>query len=48
MGNALTSEHHPMIGLAKDAAAGAVLIAALGALLVGILVFAPRLLGVFA
>lgn len=35
---------HPMVGRAKDVAAGAVLISALGALLVGLLVFGPRLL----
>ena len=33
-------EHHPMIGRAKDVAAAAVLVAAAGALIVGILLFA--------
>ena len=33
-------EHHPMIGRAKDVAAAAVLVAAVGALIVGILLFA--------
>ena len=36
---------HPLAGKAKDVAAGAVLLAALGALVVGALVFGPRLLG---
>ena len=33
---------HPLAGKAKDVAAGAVLVAALGALLVGVLVFGPH------
>ncbi len=41
----LTSpEHHPTAGRAKDLAAGGVLIAALAAVVVGVLVFGPRLL----
>ncbi|MFD1870987.1 diacylglycerol kinase family protein [Hymenobacter bucti] len=35
--------YHPLAGKAKDVAAGAVLLAALGAVLVGSLVFGPRL-----
>ena len=35
---------HPLAGRAKDVAAGAVLLAALGALAVGALVFGPKLL----
>ncbi|WP_310396514.1 diacylglycerol kinase family protein [Hymenobacter sp.] len=35
--------YHPLAGRAKDVAAGAVLLAALGALVVGALVFGPRL-----
>jgi len=35
---------HPLIGKAKDVAAGAVLIAAIGAAAVGVLVFGPHLL----
>ena len=35
--------YHPLAGKAKDVAAGAVLLAALGALVVGVLVFGPRL-----
>ena len=39
--DAFASDHHPLVGLAKDAAAAAVLIAALFAAVVGILVFLP-------
>ncbi|OGX80920.1 diacylglycerol kinase family protein [Hymenobacter glacialis] len=35
--------YHPLAGKAKDVAAGAVLLAALGALVVGALVFGPKL-----
>lgn len=34
-------EHHPLAGKAKDVAAGAVLAAAIGSAVVGVLVFAP-------
>lgn len=44
LGDAVSSEHHPLVGQAKDVAAGAVLMAALGAALVGLLVFGPPLL----
>ena len=37
-------DFHPLAGKAKDVAAGAVLLAALGALVVGVLVFGPHLL----
>jgi diacylglycerol kinase (ATP) len=37
-------EFHPIAGQAKDVAAGAVLIAAIGAVLIGALVFGPRVL----
>jgi diacylglycerol kinase (ATP) len=36
-------EHHPMIGRAKDVAAAAVLVAAVGAALVGVLLFARHI-----
>ncbi|ALW87234.1 diacylglycerol kinase [Hymenobacter sedentarius] len=40
----LTSpDYHPLAGKAKDVAAGAVLIAALGAVIVGSLVFGPKI-----
>lgn len=38
-------DRHPLAALAKDAAAGAVLVAAVGAAAVGVLVFGPYLLG---
>ena len=37
-------EHHPLAGKAKDVAAGAVLVAAIGSLIVGALVFGPHVL----
>jgi diacylglycerol kinase len=39
-----TSEYHPYAKIAKDAAAGAVLICAVGAVVVGCVVFLPHLL----
>lgn len=38
-------EYHLLVGKAKDVAAAAVLIAAAGALTIGLLVFAPRIAG---
>jgi len=43
LADAVHPERHPGIGRAKDAAAAAVLIAALGAAVIGVLVFAPHL-----
>ena len=40
-------EQHPLAGRAKDVAAGAVLIAAVVAAVIGLLVFGPRLLAFF-
>ncbi len=37
-------EHHPLAGHAKDLAAGAVLLTAIGAAIVGCLIFAPKFL----
>jgi diacylglycerol kinase (ATP) len=37
-------EFHPLAGKAKDVAAGAVLISATGAVIVGVLVFGPKLM----
>jgi len=37
-------EFHPLAGKAKDVAAGAVLISAAGAVIIGLLVFGPRLM----
>jgi diacylglycerol kinase (ATP) len=39
-------ELHPTVERAKDVAAGAVLISAVGALVVGLLIFGPKLLAV--
>ena len=38
------NEPHPLSKIAKDLAAGAVLIGAIGAVIVGLLIFGPRLL----
>ena len=43
--DAITREQHPLVGHAKDVAAGAVLLAAIFAALIGLVVFAPRLPG---
>lgn len=41
-------EFHPLVKQAKDVAAGGVLIAAIGSLIVGALIFLPRFLAVFS
>jgi len=43
LGDSVTREHHPLIGKAKDIAAGAVLVAAIAAVIVGALVFGAHL-----
>ena len=43
LADAVKPERHPLVGRAKDLAAAAVLIAAAGALVVGLLVFGPHL-----
>ena len=43
----VTSEHDPLIGQAKDAAAGAVMLASVTAAVVGSLVFGPKLWEIF-
>jgi diacylglycerol kinase (ATP) len=40
----VSPNHHPLAGKAKDVAAAAVLIAALGAVAIGLMVFGPRIL----
>lgn len=40
----VSPEQHPLAGRAKDVAAGAVLLAAIAAAVIGLLVFGPRLL----
>jgi diacylglycerol kinase len=42
------SEPHPLSKIAKDTAAGAVLIAAIGSVMVGLLIFGPKLLALIA
>ena len=44
VGDAVSMESHPLVGRAKDVAAGGVLLAAIGAAVAGLLVFVPRLL----
>ncbi len=43
--NMVKPEHHPLAALSKNIAAGAVLVAAIGAALIGLLVFLPRFFG---
>lgn len=43
LGDAVSPEHHPLVGMAKDAAAGAVLVSSVGAVIIGALVFVPRI-----
>jgi len=45
--NLASPGYHPLAGKAKDVAAGAVLLAALGALAVGGLVFGPKIWGLW-
>ena len=44
LGDAVASDDHPLVGMAKDVAAGGVLVAAVGAVAVGVLVLVPRAL----
>ena len=44
LADAVSTEHHPLIGKTKDCAATAVLLTALGAFVIGILVLGPYLL----
>lgn len=47
MANLITREHREEARIAKDVAAGMVLIAALGSVIVGILIFGPHVLKLF-
>jgi len=40
----VTKDHHPLARLAKDVAAGGVLLAAISAVIIGLLIFGPRLI----
>lgn len=44
----ITCEIDPLIGRAKDLAAGAVLIVAIGAVIVGLLIFIPKIISLFS
>jgi diacylglycerol kinase len=46
LADATSPEHHPLVGIAKDVAAGAVLVMALGSVVVGLLLFLPKLTAV--
>jgi diacylglycerol kinase (ATP) len=48
LADAVTLDQHPRVGVAKDAAAGAVLACAVAAAIVGAIVFVPRLLALVA
>ena len=40
----VSTEQHPLAKVAKDTAAGAVLITAIGSVVIGVLIFGPKLL----
>jgi diacylglycerol kinase len=44
----VSPEQHPLVKVAKDSAAGAVLITAIGAIVVGVLIFGPKLIALIA
>ena len=44
LADAVHPERHPLVGRAKDIAAGAVLIAAIAAIVIGLIVFLPKLI----
>lgn len=44
LADAVHPDHHPLVGKAKDVAAGGVLLAAVAAAAVGLIVYAPRFL----
>lgn len=47
LGDAITTDHHPLVGKAKDLAAGAVLILSITALIVAAIIFIPKIKGQF-
>ena len=47
LADAASPEYHPLVKQAKDVAAGAVLLSAIGAALIGLLILGPHLLSVF-
>ena len=48
LADTVMSERHPVVKIAKDVAAGAVLVAAIGATIVGIILFLPPLVELFS
>ena len=48
LGDAFCKDFNPLIGKAKDVAAGAVLIAATGATIIGCVIFLPRIFALFS
>jgi diacylglycerol kinase (ATP) len=44
LADAATTEFHPVVGKAKDVAAGAVLISAIGSVVIALLILGPRIL----
>ncbi|HEX2923618.1 MAG TPA: diacylglycerol kinase family protein [Chloroflexota bacterium] len=46
LADATSPEYHPLVGIAKDVAAGAVLVIAIGAVAVGLLLFLPKLIAI--
>jgi diacylglycerol kinase len=44
----VSPNYHPLAGMAKDVAAAAVLIVALGAVVVGLIIFLPHILSLFS
>jgi diacylglycerol kinase len=43
----VSPDYHPLAGKAKDVAAAAVLLAAFGAIIVGLIIFLPKILNLF-
>lgn len=48
LGDAVAQDEDPLVGRAKDAAAGGVLVTVMGAVVIGLLVFVPRALQALA
>jgi diacylglycerol kinase (ATP) len=48
LGDSVSSQYHPLVGRAKDVAAGAVLISAVGATIIGSIIFLPKILVLFS
>lgn len=47
LADAASPDYHPLVGKAKDVAAGAVLISAIGSAVIGILIIGPYILKLF-